>query len=106
MLSPINWSKSVTSNQHSLLILKFYWSNFSCYCKATSMTKKLPSVIDGSEAPRKSLFPILDVIYDKFFISSPSGQMNINQSETGDIIIDKIFLRTLLPCSQHKSVKT
>ena len=37
MWSPINWSKSETSNWYSLLILNFYWSNFGCRCKANSM---------------------------------------------------------------------
>ena len=34
MWSPINWSKSKTSNWYSLLILKFYWLNLGCWVRA------------------------------------------------------------------------
>ena len=41
MWSPINWSKCKTFNWCSLLIPKFYWSNFGYCCKATVMITTL-----------------------------------------------------------------
>ena len=51
MWSPINWWEIKTSDWYSSLILKFYWLDFGCFCKGTSMTTLDPDPESSIEWP-------------------------------------------------------